>query len=386
MAVRVEVAPAMLAWARQRSGHEEAYLIRKFPQLNLWERGELFPTLKQLEDYARTTYTSIGYFFLQEPPTDRLPIPDFRTMGDERVAIPSPHLLEMIAICQERQAWYRDYMLSEGEDPVTFVGSLTEDIPIEEAADQMRSHLGFDVEERDQFPTWSEALGRLSENAEAAGVLVMISSIVGSNTHRKLDSEEFRGFALADPYAPLVFINGADTKAAQIFTLAHELAHVWLGQSAVSNSALDRPNPVSEPKSKLERWCNAVAAELLVPLRVLLQDFRQHADLTDEVKRLAKRYKVSTLVVLRRVFDASLLDWNQFRSAYDAERDRVMDARESSGGNFYHTQPVRVSKRFARAIIAHTLEGQTPYRDAFRLLGFRSPSAFEGLGRTLGVL
>jgi transcriptional regulator with XRE-family HTH domain len=234
--MRVEIKPELLRWARERSGLGRAALAQSFPQLDNWERGESSPTLKQLESFAKATHTPVGYLFLQEPPVERIPIPDFRTIGNERIGHPSPDLLDTVYICQQRQEWYRDFARSEGEESVPFVGSthLTDDV--EAAAATIRRALGFDVEERRQMPTWTDALRRFIEQADALGALVMVNGVVGSNNRRKLDPQEFRGFALADNLAPLVFINGADTKAAQMFTLAHELAHIWLGLPAVSDT------------------------------------------------------------------------------------------------------------------------------------------------------
>ena len=136
-----------------------------------------------------------------------------------------------------------------------------------------------------------------------------------------------------------------------------------------------------------ERWCNQVAAELLVPADSLRAAFSRDEDLTALLDRLARLYKVSTLVVLRRIYDLGLMTAAQFKSAYPVELRRVMHAAEqkASGGNFYNTQPVRVSRRLAKAVIADTLEGRTSYGDAFQLLGSRKLSAFEELGQKLGV-
>jgi Zn-dependent peptidase ImmA (M78 family) len=378
--IRVEVKPQLLRWARERARIDASTVAQKFPQLPAWERGEVRPTLKQLETFAKAMHAPVGFLFLPEPPVESVPIPDFRTIGNAYIEQPSPDLLDTLYICQQRQEWYRDFARSEGEGPLSFVGSVNLESDVESTAASIRSVLGFDVAERRRIPTWTDALRRFIEQADQLGVLIMVTGVVGSNTRRKLDPAEFRGFALSDPLAPLVFINGADTKAAQMFTLAHELAHVWLGQSALSDVG-----PVSSPSHQVEVWCNRVAAELLVPIALLRDEYQSGADLREEIQRLARWFKVSTLVILRRIYDLGGLSRDQLWQAYREELDRLMARPRSEGGNFYLTLPIRVSKRFARALVASTLEGQTLHRDAFRLLGFSKLSTFRELSHSLGV-
>lgn len=373
----------MLAWARGRSGRQVSDLAKRFKKLPEWESGELAPTMRQLEDYAKATHTPIGFFFLPEPPVEEVPLPDFRTFGDEQVLTPTPDLLDTVYSCELRQDWYRQFAEDRGYDPVEMVGSLQVGDDAEGAAARLRDVLGFGLARRVEFRNWSEALDGLREHAEEAGVLVMINGVVGSDTHRKLNPKEFRGFALADEFAPVVFINGADTKAAQIFTLAHELAHIALG-----GSALSRPDLATlDMGSGTEAWCNRVAAELLVPRESIVQEYTDGASLAAELDRLAKIYKVSTLVVLRRIFDAGRMSRDSYHSAYETELARVMElaARSGSGGNFYNTEPIRVSRTFARALVTDTSEGRTLHSDAFRLLGFKKFSTFEELSQRLGV-
>ena len=380
--LRIRVNPRLLRWARERAGLELEALAHRFPRLADWESEAARPTLKQLERFAQATRTPVGYFFLAEPPVERVPIPDLRTIGSQRVEHPSPDLLETIYLCQQRQEWYRDYLRSQREDGLSFVSSVAISARVEDVAAAIRAQLKFDIEERRQITTWTEALRRFIGQADAAGVLVMVNGVVGNNNHRKLDPGEFRGFALSDELAPLVFINGADTKAAQMFTLAHELAHIWLGQSALSNVS-----PVTVSTDEVELWCNRVAAETLTPLAVFQQEYRRGEDLRGAMDRLARQFKVSTLVILRRIHDAGGLTRDQFWTAYEAELARLRSiASESGGGDFYLTQAARVGKRFARALIISTLEGQTLHRDAFHLLGFSKLATFHELGHSLGVI
>lgn len=377
---RVAVRPQMLRWACERAGYDARDLAARIPQLPAWERGEKQPTLKQLEGFANATHTPVGFLFLPEPPEEIVPIPDFRTVADASMYRPSANLLDSLYLCQQRQHWYRDFARAVGEEPLSFVGRARVHDDVILTARMIRQALGFDIDMRRQIPTWTDALRRFIELADAIGVLVMVSGVVGSNNRRKLDPQEFRGFALTDDLAPLVFINGADAKSAQMFTLAHELVHLWIGQSALSDAQASAP-----PDQNVERWCNRVAAELLVPLETFRAEHNREAGLRDELDRLARRFKVSTLVVLRRMHDAGALRGDAYWRAYEQELERLRELPKGSGGDFYLTLGARVGKRFARALVASTLEGRSSFTDAFRLLGFKKMSTFRELGSSLGM-
>ncbi|TAM33538.1 MAG: ImmA/IrrE family metallo-endopeptidase [Rhodanobacter sp.] len=378
---RVAIQPEMFRWARDRARLDDLALLTRFPRLDAWEAGEVQPTLRQLEDYARATHAPVGYFFLPEPPVEPLPIPDFRTVADRAIARPSPNLLDMVYACQQRQDWYRDHAQVTGQLPLPFVGCLTLATPPVEAAAQLRQVLGFSVEARRACATWTEALRTFIEQADRIGVMVMVSGVVLNNNTRPLDPQEFRGFALSDALAPLVFINGADSKAAQMFTLAHELAHLWLGQTALSDVSAE-----AVPNNATEGWCNQVAAELLVPMEAFRAELMGDEPIADTLRRLARHFKVSSLVILRRLLDAGRIERAAFFAAYRVElaRLREIEARGTGGGDFYRTTAARVSKRFARALVESTLEGRTLFRDAFHMLGIAKTSTFNEFGRSLG--
>jgi Zn-dependent peptidase ImmA (M78 family) len=269
-----------------------------------------------------------------------------------------------------------------GLPDLPFVGSASMQETPEAVALRLRETLGVSIETRRQLPTWTDALRHLINDAENSGVLVMASSVVGSNSHRKLDVEEFRGFALADGLAPLIFLNGADSKAAQMFTVAHELAHIWLGATGVSDTQAGQV-----PEQQTERWCNQVAAEVLMPLAELRAAHQRNAPIPTEIQRLAREFKVSTLVALRRLFDAGYINRADLWQHYREEQDRLRSLKESGsgGGDFYRSLGARTSKRFARAIVSSTLEGLTSFPDAFRMLGVRKTATFYEAARELGV-
>ncbi len=167
-----------------------------------------------------------------------------------------------------------------------------------------------------------------------------------------------------------------------MFTLAHELAHLWLGASGISDVQAGQV-----PEQKIERWCNQVAAELLVPMDAFRTQHRQDEPVSQSIQRLARHFKVSTLVVLRRLFDAGYVDKNALWRHYRDEIQRLSQLERSGagGGDFYRTLGARVSKRFARAIVSSALEGQSSFTEAFRMLGIRRTTTFYAAARELGV-
>ena len=368
---RVHVNPELLCWARERCGLARGDLATKFKKLPEWENGETRPTLKQVEAFAHAVHVPVGYLFLTDQPEELVPIPDFRTFAGQPVTRPSPNLLDTIYICQERQSWYLEFVRVTQQPEPGFVGNAAVEISPETVAARMRETLGFDLAARRECPTWTEALRLFIRQADTAGVLVMFREVVMSNTHRRLDPAEFRGFALSDSLAPLVFVDGADTKAAQMFTLAHELAHLWLGDSALSNIGA-APTPGFRREAV---WCNAVTAELLVPLAALRAELHQDEALPHGLSRLARSFKVSNLVILRRLLDANRLDRARFDVVWAEEIAclRTLAQRGSDGGDFYRTTLSRESRRFAKRSWSAPSKGTRFIATPFGCSAFRGP-------------
>lgn len=380
MTVRVDVTPAVLSWALQVTGADEESLHRRF-NLDAWISADARPTLKQLQEFARAAGVPFGYLLLEDPPEWALPVPDFRE-GFEGAPTPSANLIAVIGQSQRRQEWYRDYALGMGAEPLAFVGSAARMDPIEAAA-QIRSALNFEVSDR--HGSWADTRKALLRGFEALGGLTVATSMVDNNTHRPLDENEFRGFTLVDDIAPLVFVNTRQTLNGQIFTLAHEFAHVWRGTSGIGNE-----DPRSEAMSEVERWCNAVASEVLVPRSELatLHDRVADAPLTAALNALAYDFRCGTLVVLQALHRTGVRRIEDFPAAYDSEMRRLRtlaEGREGGGGDHYNNQPFRIGERLSRALVADALEGRTPLGEAMRLMSMKSAGTFDEYARRLGA-
>jgi Zn-dependent peptidase ImmA (M78 family) len=309
-------------------------------------------------------------------------VPDFREGFTGDLDEPSSDLLAVVHQSIRKQDWYRDYAEDHGLPEVEAVGAAAGKTP-EEVAAQMRAALDFEVPTR--MGAWGDVRKHLLRAFEAIGGLTVATSMVENNTHRLLNPDEFRGFALIDPLASLVFVNTRQTLNGQIFTLAHEYAHVWLGQGGISLE-----DPKWEPRGEVERWCNAVASEFLVPREDLTARYANVRDLVlaEQLDRLARVFRCGTLVVLQALRRNGLRTFPDFDAVYEAEKERLLafaKDRVGGGGDHYSNQPLRIGERFSRAIITDTLSGRTQLSEAIRLTSLRSLSSFDTYAERLGV-
>lgn len=368
--LQITLQPDVLRWARERAGIDPEQLARQMgvnPERVLkWERdGKI--SIAQADKLSQRTHTALGFLYLTEPPKDRLPIPDFRTRGNAQP--PSPNLLETIYLMQRRQTWMRDELIADGIEPLDFIGAYGTDVRPQQVAITMREVLQLSSNWAAQESTWINALRRLRDLVEAAGVLVFFNGVVGNNTHRKLDPDEFQGFALIDAYAPLIFVNNADFKAAQMFTLAHELAHIFIAKSGVSQ--FEALQPASHA---IEQFCNMAAAEFLVPEQELRAFWDTVRHTSDPYQSITRRFKVSSLVAARRTLDLNLIDRDAFFRFYQEYKDTEWQSNQQSetdGGHFWNTQKWRIGPRFGSAVVRAVRESRLLYREAYNLSGLK---------------
>ena len=281
---------------------------------------------------------------------------------------------------QQRQAWLREHLVDNDAEPLAFPSSARLADTPSAVGREMRCALGLDDGWAPGVRTWQDAVNELRRMIEGLGVMAVINGVVGNNSHRRLSVREFRGFALTDRYAPLIFVNGADAKSAQMFTLAHELAHIWLGEGGLSGFETLLPSGTN-----VEDWCNRAAAELLVPSRELRERWIQAKREQHPFETLARSFKVSPVVAARRAMDLKLIE----RSAFFDSYERYVKLKHPGGtarfgGNFYNKQNARVGKLFATHVMNAALGGQIGFGEAYRLTGLRGGTFREYAGR-LGV-
>lgn len=375
MRTAVNVNANILTWAIDRAGYELHEFAEKMPKINAWISGEKKPTVKQLENFSKKVHLPFGYLFLPEPPKEKLPIPFFRTNSTQTDKV-SINVYDTILLLQQRQSWLKDYLKENDFDDLGFVGSYKNSQDVTAIVNSIRSVLGLAENWAKHFRTWQETLNHLVETVEDKGIITVFNGVVENNTSRPIEVDECRGFVLVDDLAPFMFINNSDGKAAQLFTIVHELAHIWTGHSAGFD--FRTLQPASDP---IEILCDKVAAEFLVPENA----FNEQWAITPNIKASSRFFKVSEIVIARRALDTGKISKTQFFAFYDEYKNREFFKKQNqgSGGDFYATTRKRLSITFASHVNNAVNTGQLLYRDAYRLTSMKGDTFDKFFSKTI---
>ncbi len=376
--------PTTLRWALARSAVSKAAIAKSFRKteatIDQWLAGESVPTFRQAQKLAKQLRIPFGFLFLTEPPDEEVPLPDFRRQPASTEV--SLDLRDVIADVLRKQDWYRDHRAERDQAPVAFVGRFSSTSAVDVVSEDIRATLDFETVVRPE----SRADGFLRSfvaQVEAAEVLVMRNGVVRQATNRVLQVEEFRGFSIADPMAPVIFVNNADSNAAQVFTLAHELGHIWIGQGGISDADVTLAD--DDPED-IEAFCNEVAGELLLPWAELAERWRKRkGQLEDWAGQIAREFHVSTVMVARQLWQHDAVDRQKFFDFYEREKQNWSSKQSaSSGGNYYLSAPIRNSRRLTEFVLESVEASETSIREASRLLGVK-PANLPKLEESMGV-
>lgn len=354
---RLNIRPEKFRWAIQRAGFSEEKAIEVFPPLENWLSEEKQPTMSQLQKFASKFFVPFGYLFMNRMPSENIPFPMFRGEAGQQDHF-DLNVYDTVMSVQARQEWLEEYLEENDIETCKFVGSISIHTPISDTVSKLRNYLDLNPRWAFSLANADEAVSVLGQKIEDTGIFLAYNGVVGNNTHRPLKVSECRGFALVNQKAPYVFVNSADSKSAQLFTLIHEVAHLMLGVSAGHAGSEVLNHEITE------HYCDCVAAEFLVPETVLREIW------SNDTKAASRRFKVSELVIARRAHDIGIMSEADYRSFWAMYSQRPLPSKKSSsGGSFYLTSVKRVGRNFAIHVRNAVNNRQLSYTEAYRLTG-----------------
>jgi len=382
------ITPNILRWARETSKMSiETVALKikvKEEKIDLWEKGDNYPTINQLEKLSKLYRRPISVFYLPEPPSDFQTLRDFRKSRDLNEY--STALTFIIRDIQLKQFWLSNFLKEESEQPLDFIGKFNKNDDIKLIAKNIKEVLEID----DHYYN-NDTLRYWIDKIEQKGIFVSLTSNIHS--HLKIDVEEVKGFAITDKYAPFIFINSADSKNSQLFSLIHELAHLWINVSGVS--AFDfidfRDKNELNKYDPLEVVCNKVAAEILMPEEIIRSLFKSNSEITHElIEKKAREIKVSSFALLVRLVNMNIISTTVFNSykkvfneKYEDYLERQAKKTKKKGGPSYYILKIRKNSRaFTSFIYGNYKSGKISGYEANKLLDIKV-SNFKNLEKYL---
>ena len=365
MATRLKISPETLLWATERSGLSIDSLYDIYPKAVDWIKEESEPTVKQLESFAKKIHVPFGFLFLNRPPAEELPITFYRSNG-EVVNNPPLIIKDLVNQIKFKQEWLSDYLAESNYDELNFIGSLKnfEKIKTNDAADTIRKALNLsrtwykEIRKSIVFRFWIDKL-------EANRIFVISTGFVGNN-RRSVEVEVCKGFTLVDNFCPFIYINTNNLGGGRIFTLIHELIHIFVGNSI--GIGYEPIHPSSQP---LEKFCDSVAAEILVPSSFFENDWKgSEGTFREKISKLANQYHVSKLVIAKKALDSNFIEQSDFWSFYNHYTS--VPFKKSSGGDYWNSKPYEVSRKFYSFVDSALKQGKILPSNAYKLTNMKA--------------
>jgi len=363
----VQIKSDIITWAIARAGFDLQEFLIKYPKVSAWIDNKKNPTIRQLEDFSKKVYLPFGYLFLNEPPRENFPISFFRTGKGETKDV-SINVRDTVLLLKKRQEWLSEFLENNDYAKLDFVGKYNENDSHQEIVKDIRKTLNLKEDWAKSFKTWDETLNYFVKRMEDVRIITSFNGVVNNSNRRAISVEECRGFVLVDKFVPFLFVNNKDAKSAQVFTIAHELAHIWLGKSAGFDLSGLMPN--DDP---LELLCDRVAAEFLVPSLLFKDHWNIESNLEKNITDLGKQFKVSPIVIGRRALEMKLInkkDFFSFYNTYIKSLNKVQKVK-ASGGNPYFTMKKRVSLKFVAFVNSALKQNLLTYKDAYKLTSMK---------------
>ncbi len=306
MAERAYITPKVFKWARESAKMTEDIAAKKVAvsvdKFKEWENGDSQPTIRQAQTLAKAYHRPFALFFLPDIPSDFQPLQDFRKKGSKELSTSSIFIIREI---QQKQAWISEVNEENNENPLPFVGRFSQHNNPSEIAKDILKTLGIQPL---NYKTNNPILEWI-EKAESNSIFISRTSFI--HPKLKLDSNELQGFAIADKFAPFIFINSDDWNAPQLFTLVHELAHIWINETGISNDI----EPILREKNKynpVELFCNEIAANALIPEEYITHVNKENFATAKRVFNMAKEFGVSSFALIVRAFNLNQISYNEY--------------------------------------------------------------------------
>ena len=364
MSDRIKISPETLVWATERGGYNTDSLFNIYPKALEWIKEDSLPTVKQLERFAKKVHVPFGFLFLKKPPIETIPVTFYRSNGD---VVNNPPLVikDLVNTIKYKQDWLRDFLIESNYDELDFIGTLSDykNIKILEAANVIRKNLNIHLEwyretnKNAVFRYWIDTL----ENNR----IFVISTGFVNNNKRIVDVDICKGFTLIDKFCPFIYINTNNLGGGRIFTLLHELVHIFVGNSIGLSY-----EPIHPSSTPLEKFCDEVASEILLPTEHFVQTWHSlEGNFYDRFTKIANVNHISKLVVMRKALDCGFIQIADFWSSYNSYTS--VPYTKSTGGNYWNSKPYEVSRKFYSFVDQALKQGKILPTNAYKLTNMK---------------